>query len=117
MVKRSRDVAGQLSGELPSNEKNKIEVFLGRRFRDKNTVLVGKQVFNCENVLAQVQAQKILIFTDGDLIWEARAAMTPALCQNLLIIGAGAIGVEFASFYRTMDRGYFNRNDGTNFTC
>ena len=108
MVKRSRDVAGQLSGGISHlMKKNKIEVFFGEAsFRDKNTVLVGKQVFNCENVvLATGASAKNLphIHPDGDLIWEARAAMTPAFMpKRLLIIGAGAIGVEFASFYRTM---------------
>ena len=108
MVKRSRDVAGQLSGGISHlMKKNKIEVFFGEAsFRDKNTVLVGKQVFNCENVvLATGASAKNLphIHSDGDLIREARAAMTPAFMpKRLLIIGAGAIGVEFASFYRTM---------------
>ena len=108
MVKRSRDVAGQLTGGISHlMKKNKIEVFFGEAsFRDKNTVLVGKQVFNCENVvLATGASAKNLphIHSDGDLIWEARAAMTPAFMpKRLLIIGAGAIGVEFASFYRTM---------------
>ena len=53
MVKRSRDVASQLSGGISHlMKKNKIEVFFGEAsFRDKNTVLVGKQVFNCENVV------------------------------------------------------------------
>ena len=108
MVKRSRDVAGQLSGGISHlMKKNKIEVFFGdASFRDKNTVLVGKQVFNCENVvLATGASAKNLphIQADGDLIWEARAAMTPTFMpKRLLIIGAGAIGVEFASFYQTM---------------
>ena len=108
MVKRSRDVAGQLSGGISHlMKKNKIEVFFGdASFRDKNTVLVGEQVFNCENVvLATGASAKNLphIQADGDLIWEARAAMTPTFMpKRLLIIGAGAIGVEFASFYQTM---------------
>ena len=108
MVKRSRDVAGQLSGGISHlMKKNKIDVFFGdARLRDKNTVLVGQQIFNCKNiVLATGASAKNLphIQADGDLIWEARAAMTPSFMpKRLLIIGAGAIGVEFASFYRTM---------------
>ena len=90
MFKRSRDVAGQLSGGISHlMKKNKIEVFFGEAsFRDKNTVLVGKQVFNCENVvLATGASAKNLphIHSDGDLIWEARAAMTPQnqrCCHN-----------------------------------
>ena len=108
MVKRSRDVAGQLSGGISHlMKKNKIDVFFGdARLRDKNTVLVGQQIFNCKNiVLATGASAKNLphIQADGDLIWEARAAMTPSFMpKRLLIIGAGAIGVEFASFYRSM---------------
>ena len=108
MVKRSRDVAGQLSGGISHlMKKNKIDVFFGdARLRDKNTVLVGQQIFNCKNiVLATGAGEKNLphIQADGDLIWEARAAMTPSFMpKRLLIIGAGAIGVEFASFYRSM---------------
>ena len=108
MVKRSRDVAGQLSGGISHlMKKNKIDVFFGdARLRDNNTVLVGQQIFNCKNiVLATGASAKNLphIQADGDLIWEARAAMTPSFMpKRLLIIGAGAIGVEFASFYRTM---------------
>ena len=108
MVKRSRDVAGQLSGGISHlMKKNKIDVFFGdARLKDKNTVLVGQQIFNCKNiVLATGAIAKNLphIQADGDLIWEARAAMTPSFMpKRLLIIGAGAIGVEFASFYRTM---------------
>ena len=108
MVKRSRDVAGQLSGGISHlMKKNKIDVFFGdARLKDKNTVLVGQQIFNCKNiVLATGASAKNLphIQADGDLIWEARAAMTPSFMpKRLLIIGAGAIGVEFASFYRSM---------------
>ena len=108
MVKRSRDVAGQLSGGISHlMKKNKIDVFFGdARLKDKNTVLVGQQIFNCKNiVLATGAIAKNLphIQADGDLIWEARAAMTPSFMpKSLLIIGAGAIGVEFASFYRSM---------------
>ena len=108
MVKRSRDVAGQLSGGISHlMKKNKIDVFFGEaRLGDKNTVLVGQQIFNCKNiVLATGASAKNLphVQADGDLIWEARAAMTPSFMpKRLLIIGAGAIGVEFASFYRTM---------------
>ena len=108
MVKRSRDVAGQLSGGISHlMKKNKIDVFFGdARLGDKNTVLVGQQIFNCKNiVLATGASAKNLphVQADGDLIWEARAAMTPSFMpKSLLIIGAGAIGVEFASFYRSM---------------
>ena len=52
MVKRSRDVAGQLSGGISHlMKKNKIDVFFGdARLGDKNTVLVGQQIFNCKNI-------------------------------------------------------------------
>jgi dihydrolipoamide dehydrogenase len=40
---------------------------------------------------------------DGELIWNYRTAMTPKeMPKSILVVGSGAIGVEFASFYRNM---------------
>ena len=108
VVKRSRDVAGQLSGGIAHlMRKNKITVFVGdASFQDKNTVTVGDDTISADNViLATGAAARNLphIEVDGDRIWDARGAMTPKFMpKKLLIIGAGAIGVEFASFYNTM---------------
>ena len=108
IVGRSRDVAGQISGGISHlMKKNKIEVIRGEAtLKDKNTVFVGEdQISAASIVLATGASPKNLphVVVDGDRVWDARSAMTPAfLPGKLLIIGAGAIGVEFASFYKSM---------------
>jgi dihydrolipoamide dehydrogenase len=108
VVKRSRDVAGQLSGGVTHlMRKNKIKVFAGdASFVDKNTVVVGDETIMADNVIIATGASARNlphIAVDGDRIWDARGAMTPTFMpKRLLIIGAGAIGVEFASFYNTL---------------
>lgn len=108
VVKRSRDVAAQLSvGISHLMRKNKIKVFVGdAMFQDKNTVVVGDDTIIADNIIVATGARARNlphIQADGDRIWDARSAMTPTFMpKKLLIIGAGAIGVEFASFYNTL---------------
>ena len=108
VVKRSRDVAAQLSGGVSHlMRKNKITVFAGdAMFQDKNTVVVGDDTIIADNIIVATGARARNlphIQADGDRVWDARSAMTPTFMpKKLLIIGAGAIGVEFASFYNTL---------------
>lgn len=108
VVKRSRDVAAQLSGGISYlMRKNKITVFAGdAMFQDKNTVVVGDDTIIADNIIVATGARARNlphIQADGDRVWDARSAMTPTFMpKKLLIIGAGAIGVEFASFYNTL---------------
>jgi len=108
VIKRSRDVAGQLSGGISFlMKKNGITVFEGdASFTDKNTVIVGSDTIVADNIIIATGASARdlpHIAVDGKRIWDARSAMTPSFMpKNLLIIGAGAIGVEFASFYNTI---------------
>jgi dihydrolipoamide dehydrogenase len=108
VVKRSRDVAAQLSGGIAHlMRKNKIKVFNGEAvLQDKNTVQVGEDTIIADNLIVATGATARNlphIQVDGDRIWDARGAMTPSFMpKRLLIIGAGAIGVEFASFYNTL---------------
>ena len=108
VVKRSRDVAAQLSGGVTHlMRKNKIAVFVGdAMFQDKNTVMVGDDTIIADNIIVATGARARNlphIEADGNLGWDARSAMTPTFMpKELLIIGAGAIGVEFASFYNTL---------------
>ncbi len=108
VVKRSRDVAAQLSGGISHlMRKNKITVFVGdASFQDKNTVVVDDDTIVADNIIVATGASARNlphIAVDHDRIWDARDAMTPTFMpKKLLIIGAGAIGVEFASFYNTM---------------
>ena len=109
VVKRSRDVAAQLSGGVSHlMRKNKISIFAGNAiFQNKNTVTVGDDTIVADNIIVATGARARNlphIQTDGDRIWDARSAMTPTFMpKKLLIIGAGAIGVEFASFYNTLE--------------
>ena len=108
VVKRSRDVAAQLSGGISHlMRKNKITVFVGdAMFQNKSTVVVGNDTIFADNIIVATGARARNlphIQADGDRVWDARSAMTPTFMpKELLIIGAGAIGVEFASFYNTL---------------
>jgi dihydrolipoamide dehydrogenase len=113
VVKRSRAVAKQLSsGVAHLMRKNKITVF------DGTAKLAGKQTLAVEKdgkPVATLKAPHIILATgararqlpgveaDGKLIWTYREAMVPtSFPKTLLVIGSGAIGIEFASFYHDM---------------
>jgi len=112
IVDRSRKVAGQLNAGVKSlMKKNKIAVVQGEgRITGKGRLSVTK-----DGKATELQAKNIIIATgarardlpfakaDGKKIWTYRHAMTPAeMPAKLLVIGSGAIGVEFASFYSDM---------------
>ena len=112
IVERSRKVAGQLNAGVKGlMKKNKIEVFQGVgsltgkgklsvRQGDKNVELAAKNI-----IVATGARARDLPFAkaDGKRIWTYRHAMVPEeMPTRLLIIGSGAIGVEFASFYSDM---------------
>lgn len=113
VVKRSRGVAGQLSGGVKHLlRKNKVTVFDGHaKLAGTGKVAVSKD----GKPVAELAAKHIILATgararvlpgiepDGKLIWSYREAMTaPSLPKRLIVIGSGAIGSEFASFYRNM---------------
>lgn len=108
LVKRSRTVANQLNkGVIHLMRKNKIEVIHGSaRLKKAGLVEVDDIKIEAKNIIVATGASAKdlpLVKADGKLIWTAREAMTPTfLPKNLLIVGAGAIGVEFASFYATL---------------
>lgn len=108
IVKRSRAIADRLSGGIAHlMKKNKIEVITGEaKFFDKNTVLVGEKKVLANNIILATgaSARSLPQFAvDSKKVWSARNAMTPPFLPNrLLIVGAGAIGLEFASFYREL---------------
>ncbi|GAB3287404.1 dihydrolipoyl dehydrogenase [Parahaliea aestuarii] len=110
LVKHSRTVAGKLSGGIGYlMKKNGITVIEGSaRVSGKCQLAVTAG----DGTLTDIAADHIVLATgaharelptvriDGEHIWGAREAMTPThLPRRLLIIGAGAIGVEFASLY------------------
>lgn len=109
VIERSREVAGKLSkGVEFLMKKNKVEVIKGsaKFVSDKVLDVDGKQVsFGYAVVATGARAKQIkgVLEADGEFIWTAKEAMVPkALPKNLLVIGAGAIGVEFASFYNAL---------------
>ena len=108
VIGRSRQVAAQLSKGVASlMRKNQVEVFAGRgRLTPSRQVAV-------EGVEAPLEAAHVVLATgsrpksipgvefDGERIIASREAMVVAAQPaSLAIIGAGAIGVEFAYFYR-----------------
>ena len=112
IVDRSRKVAGQLNGGVKSlMKKNKITVVEGEgRLTGKTQVTVktaqGEQVLDAKNVIVATGARARELphlKADGQRVWTYRHAMTPAeMPTKLLVIGSGAIGIEFASFYNDM---------------
>src|SRR5690242_6330926 len=113
VVARSRAVSKQLNqGVTHLMKKNKIAVHMGEG------KLTGKgklSVTGADGKATELSAKHIILATgarardlpfakaDGKRIWTYRHAMTPAeMPTELLVIGSGAIGVEFASFYNDM---------------
>ncbi|MEE8372085.1 MAG: dihydrolipoyl dehydrogenase, partial [Sphingomonadales bacterium] len=113
IVKRSRDIAGQLNrGVKHLLKKNKVTVIEGEaRLKAAGEVLVragGKPevLLRAKNVIIATGARPRELDhlkADGKQICTYKEAMTPeTLPKSLLVIGSGAIGMEFASFYRDL---------------
>ncbi|MBV8238707.1 MAG: dihydrolipoyl dehydrogenase [Sphingomonas sp.] len=113
VVKRSRGVAKQLNqGVTHLMKKNKIAVHMG----EGRLTGAGKlSVTDKDGKKTELAAKNIIVATgarardlpfakaDGKRIWTYRHAMTPAeMPTKLLVIGSGAIGIEFASFYNDL---------------
>jgi dihydrolipoamide dehydrogenase len=108
IVDRSRKVAGQLNAGVKGlMKKNKVTVVEGEgRLAGKGTLQVGDGILEAKHILVATGARaRDLPFAkaDGERIWTYRHAMVPKVMPTrLLVIGSGAIGVEFASFYSDM---------------
>ena len=112
VVKRSRGVAKQLNqGVTHLMKKNKITVHMGDgKLLAANTLSVTKdgktEELTAKNIIIATGARaRDLPFApaDGKRIWTYRHAMVPSeMPKKLLVIGSGAIGIEFASFYNDM---------------
>ena len=112
VVERSRGVAKQLNqGVTGLMKKHKIAVHFG----DGMLTGGGKLTVSKDGQKTELSAKNIIIATgarardlpfakaDGERIWTYRHAMTPReMPTKLLVIGSGAIGIEFASFYSDM---------------
>ncbi|MFQ6755371.1 dihydrolipoyl dehydrogenase [Cereibacter sphaeroides] len=112
VVKRSRGVAKQLSsGVAHLMKKNKITVVMG----DATLAGKGRVSVRTDKGTEELEAKAIVLATgararelpgleaDGDLVWTYRHALEPKrMPKKLLVIGSGAIGIEFASFFNTL---------------
>lgn len=113
VVQRSRGIAGQLSaGVAHLLKKHKITVHDGRgRLAGAGTVTVERD----GKIVETLTARHVILATgarprvlpglepDGSLVWTYKDAMVPReMPGSLLVVGSGAIGIEFASFYRAM---------------
>jgi dihydrolipoamide dehydrogenase len=112
VVKRSRKVAGQLSGGIGHlMKKNKITVVMGQA----SLPAKGKVSVKTDKGTEELTAKNIVLATgararelpgleaDGERVWTYRHALQPPhMPKKLLVIGSGAIGIEFASFYNTL---------------
>jgi dihydrolipoamide dehydrogenase len=112
IVKRSRGVAKQLNqGVTHLMKKNKIAVHMGEgRLTGPTSLTVtsdkGAEQLTAKHIVVATGARaRDLPFApaDGKHVWTYRHAMTPTeLPAKLLVIGSGAIGIEFASFYNDL---------------
>ncbi|WP_421931467.1 dihydrolipoyl dehydrogenase [Phenylobacterium sp.] len=118
IIKRSRKVAAQLnSGVAFLMKKHKIEVVEGTARLEKGSpapkVVValkagGSRTLTAKNVILATGARArtipaVGLEPDGDRVWTYREAMAPkAAPKSVIVIGSGAIGIEFASFYRAL---------------
>lgn len=113
IVARARGIATQLSGGVAHLlKKNKVTVFDGEgRLDGKGEITVSKE----GKIVNELSAKNIIFATgararslpglepDGKLIWTYKEAMVPDIMpKSLLVVGSGAIGIEFASFYRAL---------------
>jgi dihydrolipoamide dehydrogenase len=112
VVKRSRKVAGQLSGGIGHlMKKNKVTVFMGTaKLAGKGKVSVktdkGSEDLSAKNIVVATGARARNLpglEADGKRVWMYKDALDPPhMPKKLLVIGSGAIGIEFASFYNTL---------------
>ncbi len=118
VVQRSRKVAATLnSGVGFLMKKNKIEVIEGTARLEKGSPAPkaviklkagGERTVQARNVILATGARArtipaIGLEPDGERVWTYREAMVPkAAPASLVVIGSGAIGIEFASFYRAL---------------
>jgi dihydrolipoamide dehydrogenase len=113
VVKRSRGVAGQLSrGVAHLLKKNRVTVVDGAaRLAGKGALKIKLKAGGED----EVKASHIVLATgararelpglefDGKLVWTYKEAMVPkAMPKSLVVVGSGAIGIEFASFYKAL---------------
>ncbi|MGI3167946.1 dihydrolipoyl dehydrogenase [Pseudooceanicola sp. C21-150M6] len=112
VVQRSRGVAKQMEGGVKHLlKKNKVDVVMG----EGKLAGKGKVTVKTDKGTEEISAKAIVLATgararelpgleaDGDLVWTYKHALAPKrMPKKLLVIGSGAIGIEFASFFNTL---------------
>ena len=112
VVARSRAVAKQLNGGVGHlMKKNKVDVVMG----EATLPAKGKVSVKTDKGTEELVAKSIILATgararelpgleaDGERVWTYKHALVPPhMPKKLLVIGSGAIGIEFASFYNTL---------------
>ena len=112
VVKRSRGVARQLAGGVGHLlKKNKVSVLMG----EASLAGPGRVRVRTDKGEEEITGKAIVLATgararnlpgleaDGELVWSYRHALQPTrMPRRLLVIGSGAIGIEFASFFNTL---------------
>ena len=112
IVARSRAVSKQLSDGVGFlMKKHKVTVIAGEaKLSGKGKLSVTKDGkasdYTAKNIVLATGARARTLpglEPDGKLVWSYREAMVPdSFPKSLLVVGSGAIGIEFASFYRTL---------------
>ncbi len=108
IVARSRKIAGQLNGGVGHLlKKNKVTVFDGSaKLAGPGKVQVDKTTLSAKHIILATGARARTLpgmEPDGKLIWTYRHALVPdSVPERLLVVGSGAIGIEFASFFNSM---------------
>ena len=112
VVQRSRGIAKQLAGGVGHLlKKNKVTVIMG----EATLTAPGKISVKTDKGTEDLTAKSIILATgararelpgleaDGDLVWSYKHALVATrMPKKLLVIGSGAIGIEFASFFNTL---------------
>ena len=112
VIKRSRGISKKLNqGVTHLLKKNKVKSFIGQAtILEKGKIRVLKDE-NAEELLTDniiiasgARARELPgLEADGEIVWTYKHALTPTrMPKKLLVVGSGAIGIEFASFYNTL---------------
>ncbi|WP_341790575.1 dihydrolipoyl dehydrogenase [Rickettsia endosymbiont of Polydrusus tereticollis] len=112
IVERSREISAKLAGGVKLLlKKNKVTVIDGIASLSADKVInidssLGKSAIKAENIIIATGARPRILKgfePDGKQIWTSKEAMVPhELPKSMIIVGSGAIGIEFASFYNSL---------------
>jgi dihydrolipoamide dehydrogenase len=112
VIKRSRGISKQLNqGVTHLLKKNKVKSFIGEAtILEKEKIRVLKdqksEELLTDNIIiaSGARARELPgLEADGEIVWTYKHALTPTrMPKKLLVVGSGAIGIEFASFYNTL---------------